>query len=608
MIAFNVAFGTSSTFSGHKALKAFLISRLISTMLYSELVEVYGRLVTTSERLKKADIIAALMKKADETTLPKITLLLQGRVFPSWAEEELGISGLLMAKIISMATGFSAEEIGGLYKQLGDFGLVAEELCGRKRQKTLFHTPLSIDKVFENLRRIASVEGKGSQEVKFRMVSELISSAKPGEAKYIVRTVLGDLRVGVAEGVVRDAIVMAFLAGEKPLKDCKEETSAVEWAWFLRPDYGEIALIARKGGLAGLKKVRLEPGKPYHVLLAEKAPSLEDALKAFENPSLEFKYDGVRVIIHVKNGKLWFYTRRLEDITRQFPELKGMVMKAVKAKECIIEGEMLGIDRKTGGPKPFQLLSQRIRRKYDIEKMMGEIPIQVNLFDIVYLDGKELFSMPLRERRKALEGIVRPVPNKFQLARMLVTKDLKRAEAFYREALDARQEGLIVKNMDATYQPGRRVGYWLKVKPIMETLDLVVTGALWGTGKRAGVLSSFVLACRTDDGFAECGMMGTGIKEKPEEGLSFEQITELLTPHMTGESREGIRIRPSLVVEVAYEEIQKSPTYSSGFALRFPRIVKLRPDKGPDEADSLGRLQSLYGGQFRRKGLRDSQD
>lgn len=569
-------------------------------MLYSSLAGVYEDLEKSSERLKKTDILANLMRKADDEDLRMIVLLAQGKTFPAWAEEEIGISGLLMAKVISMATGFPVDEVSKLYREIGDYGLVAEKLCARKRQKTLFQVPLSIEKVFTNIRKLASVEGKGSQDIKFRIVSELISSAKPSEAKFIVRTVLGDLRVGVAQGVVRDSIVAAFLANGRELKECKEEVNAVEWAWFLRPDYSEVAIIAKNKGLSGLKKARLRIGSPYHVLLADKAPDLKTALESFEKVSLEFKYDGARIIIHKKADKLWLFTRRLEDITKQFPELKPMVMKAVKATDCVIEGEMLGIDRNTGEPMPFQLISQRIRRKYDIGRLVNEIPVQVNLFDVVYADGKDFFDAPLSERRSMLEQLIKPIPGKFQLAEMLVTKNLKQAQAFYQKALDAKQEGVMVKNMDASYQPGRRVGYWLKVKPIMETLDLAITGATWGTGKRAGALSSFVLACRTDDGFEECGMMGTGIKEKSEEGLSFEQLTEMLKPHIIGETPERVDIKPSLIVEVAYEEIQKSPTYSSGYALRFPRIVKMRPDKGPDEADDLRRLQTLFSAQFRK--------
>lgn len=570
-------------------------------MDYSELVEVYEKLENTSERLKKIEIIASLFKKADTELLPKVVLLIQGRLFPSWSEEEIGISDLSMPKILSMASGFSSERIIDSFKKTGDYGLVAEEIISKRKQKTLFQKPLTVEMVYENLIKTARLEGKGSQEKKFKLIAELLISSKPKEAKYIVRTVLGDLRIGVAEGVVRDAIVMAFLNKEgNELKDLKEETKAVEWAWFLRPDYGEIAKIAKEKGVTGLKKVKLEVGKPYHVLLAEKSPGLKEALEAFEHPILEYKYDGARIIIHKKGDKLWFYTRRLENITKQFPELREYVMKAVKAEECIIEGEMIGFDKKTGKPMPFQFLSQRIKRKYDIEKMVKEIPIQVNLFEIVYLNGKELFDEPLRKRRDLLKKIIKPIEGKFQLAKALETKDLKKAEKFYKEALRAGQEGLIVKNLDAKYQPGRRVaGGWLKVKPVMENLDLVIIGAQWGTGKRAGFLSSFVLGCRDEEGnFLECGMIGTGIKEKEETGVSFKQLTDMLKPYITQELGNVVKIKPKVVVEVAYEEIQKSPNYESGYALRFPRVVRIRFDKGPEEADTIKRIERLYKMQF----------
>jgi len=228
--------------------------------------------------------------------------------------------------------------------------------------------------------------------------------------------------------------------------------------------------------------------------------------------------------------------------------------------------------------------------------MVKEIPIQVNLFDVVYCEGRELFSEPLEKRRKILEDIVTPIPGKFQLAERLVTKDLREAERFYKQALKAKQEGVIVKNLDAKYQPGRRVGYWLKVKPIMETLDLVITGAEWGTGKRANWLGSFVLSCRKGDEFLECGMMGTGIKEKKTSpgDITFEELTEQLKPHIISEKGKEVKIKPKIVVEVAYEEIQKSPNYTSGFALRFPRLLRIRFDKSPEDTDDVERIEKLY--------------
>jgi len=561
-------------------------------MDYSELAETYDNLENTSSRLKKTGIVSDLLKKTESQLLPKLTLLLEGTVFPAWSDKEIGIASKSMAKILSSATGFSSKQVSDMFKKSGDYGLVAESAVEKKKQNTLFKKSLKVTDVFETLQKLASVEGKGSQERKFRLVTELISSAKPKEAKYIVRTVLGDLRIGVAQGILRDAIAKAFFSD----KDPKEAVKAVEWAWFIRPDYGEIAAVAKDKGIAGLEKISLEPGKPYNVLLAERSPGLEEALKKFDKPALEFKYDGARVMIHKKDSEVWLFTRRLENITKQFPDLVELARKCIKPGSCIVEGEVLAKNKKTGKPMPFQRLSQRIKRKYDIEKMLKEIPIEVNLFDIVYLNGKELFEESLKSRREKLEKAIKPAKHKFQLAKQLVTGDLQEAEKFYKEALDASQEGLIVKNLDAKYHPGRRVGYWLKVKPVMENLDLVITGAKWGTGKRAGWLGSFILSCKDGDNYRECGMLGTGIKEKSVKrgDITFKKLSDMLKPHITERKSGGVDIKPKIIIEVSYEEIQKSPNYSSGFALRFPRFVSLREDKSLSEVDPIDKLKRLY--------------
>jgi DNA ligase-1 len=568
-------------------------------MKYSKLVELYEYLEQTPSRLKKTEKLADFLREAETSVLEKVVLLVQGRMFPSYSEKEIGVADKTMVKVIASSTGFAEKDVIREFKETGDLGLAVEELMKMKKQTTLVSKELGIEKVFENLRKLAGVEGKGSQDVKIGLIKELISNAKPKEAKYIVRTVLEQLRIGVAEGVLRDSIAGAFFPGKEG-GEKKEIVQTIEWAWFLRPDYSEIARIAKEKGLSGLRKVSIETGKPYHVLLSEKAKDLKEAIGKFERPSLEFKYDGARVCIHKKGEEFWFYTRRLENITRQFPDLLDLARKGVRAEECIIEGEMLGIDKKTKNPLPFQMLSQRIKRKYDIEKMTKEIPVQVNLFDAVFYNGRDLFPEPLYKRRMILEKIIKPIPGRFQLAERLVTKDLKKAEKFYKRALHAKQEGVIVKNLDAKYQPGRRVGYWLKVKPIMETLDLVITGAEWGTGKRANWMGSFVLSCRKGDEFLECGMMGTGIKEKGE-GVTFDDLTKQLKPYIEKEKGKSVRIKPKIVVEVAYEEIQKSPNYSSGYALRFPRLLKIRVDKSPKDADDTGRIEKLYHQQRGRK-------
>jgi DNA ligase-1 len=258
---------------------------------------------------------------------------------------------------------------------------------------------------------------------------------------------------------------------------------------------------------------------------------------------------------------------------------------------------MVGFDPKTGKPLPFQFLSQRIKRKYDIDKVRKQIPVRVSLFDLVYLEGESLFDQSLEERWAKLKSVVNPIPGKFQLAEHMETRDLAKAKSFYKQALSKGHEGLIIKNMDAIYQPGRRVaGGWLKVKPTMENLDLVIIGGTWGTGKRAGWLGSLFLGCRDPKTgeFLECGMIGTGIKEKSETGVTFEMLTSLLKPHITEEKASSVRIKPRVVVEVAYEEIQKSPNYSSGFALRFPRVISIREDRGPEGADSVERLERFF--------------
>jgi DNA ligase-1 len=447
--------------------------------------------------------------------------------------------------------------------------------------------------VFDNLQKLALITGVGSQERKLNLIAELLVSARPKEARYIVRTVLGELRIGVAEGIIRDAIVNTFLFKKGMSKEEKAKlTEAVDYAWNVLSDFGEIAKIAKEKGLEGLKKVKIQLGRPTQIMLAEKAENIEEVIKDFGKVAVEFKYDGMRAAIHKQNNKIWIFTRRLEDVTKQFPDLVELARKNLKARECIVEGEVWGIDKKTGSPIPFQNLSQRIHRKYDIEKMVEEIPIQVNLFDITYLDGKMLLHMPFKERRKILEKIVKEVPGKFKLADQLVTDDIKRAEEFYKKALELKQEGVMLKVLDSSYVFGRHVGGWYKIKPIMETLDLVIIGAEWGTGKRARWLSSFILACRDPDTgkFLSCGMMGTGLTEE-----QFEQMTNTLKPLITEEKGRSVKIKPKIVVEVAYQEIQKSPHYESGFALRFPRLIRDRTgDKGPEEVDTIERVEELF--------------
>ena len=337
-------------------------------------------------------------------------------------------------------------------------------------------------------------------------------------------------------------------------------------------------------------------GRPVKVMLALKVKDVREGFERCGKPAeFEYKLDGFRIQAH-KNGKeIILFTRRLENVTKQFPEVVEFIKKNVKGDEFIIDSEAVGYSQKTGKYLPFQSISQRIKRKYDIEDMAEKFPVELNIFDILYYNGKNLLNEGFVKRRELLEKIVKQEKRKIILAKKFVTDDEKEVEKFYKEAINSGNEGLMIKKLDSPYKPGARVGHMVKLKPTLENLDLVIVGAEWGTGKRATWLSSFTLACVDDDGnFLEIGKVGTGIKEKEEEGVSFKQLTEELKPLITNQKGREVKTKPKVVVEVTYGEIQKSPTYSSGYALRFPRVVKLRLDRGPDECSTLNMVEDFY--------------
>ena len=547
-------------------------------MKYITLVDVYEKVGATTKKLEKTDIIADFVKNLSDEELKLAMPLLRGKVFSESEEEDLGIADNLIILALTKL-GYSKEEILEKFKETGDLGLVAQEVVEKKKQSTLFGRSLDIKKVYDSIREVAKYEGRSSQDKKISNILELLNFAEPSEAKYIVRTILGELRLGTAEGILRDAISKAF--------DVDKEL--VERGYNLVTDFGRVAKIAKNYGNEGLKKIRLEIGTPTKVMLAEKSESLEKAMEDAKNPAIEFKYDGIRVLLQKDGSKLWVFTRRLENVTKQFPDIIDLCRKNIGVRRAILEGEAVAI--KDGKLLPFQELSKRIQRKYNIKKMSQEIPVQVNLFDCLLIDNKQLLDEKFSERRSRLEEIISEDKGKFQLAEQLVTKDVKKAEEFYNKSLNLGQEGVMVKNLDAPYQPGKRVGYMYKVKPEEETLDLVVVGAEWGQGRRANWLASFILAVRDDETgeLLEIGKMGTGLTDE-----QFIEMTNTLKPLIKYEKENKVRIKPRIIVETGYQEIQKSPTYQSGYALRFPKLIRIRKDKSVEEADTLKRVEKLY--------------
>ncbi|MFH1623968.1 MAG: ATP-dependent DNA ligase [Pseudomonadota bacterium] len=541
---------------------------------------IFEHLNSISGRLEMADIISGFLASVDESELSLVLLHLQGRVFPPWSEKELGIAESIMIKGLESVSGTSEAKIKGVFRKTGDLGLSSAEILVSKAQTTLYSEKLTLHKVQGNIEKMAQLSGKGSQDRKLAYLTELLSMAFPLESKYIVRLILGQLRLGVGPGIIRDAISGAY--GVDPL--------LVEAAFNLTNDFGEVAKIAKDSGDEGLKGVSLRPGYPVKVMLAQKTEGISKALSDIGNVCFEVKYDGMRVQIHKISEDINLFTRRLENVSAQFPEIVNYARKNLKADSVIVEGEVVAIksahDR---SPRPFQDLSRRIKRKYEIEKMVKNIPCEINLFDVLYVGGQSKLDTPFSDRRRLLSEIVEE-NDFFKLAKQLVCRDEKVIAAFYEEALKSGHEGIMAKNLDAPYKAGSRVGYMYKIKPVMESLDLVITGASWGEGRRAHWLASFLLSAldQKTGQLVSIGRMATGLTDE-----QFGEMTERLKPLITSQKGTEVELKPEVVVEVAYEEIQRSPTYDSGFALRFPRLVRIRVDKGVGDIDDVLRVEEL---------------
>ncbi len=612
------------------------------TMNYLELCKLYGELEGTSKRLGKTKLLADFISKVELSQLGEVMLLVQGLVYPAWDERKLGFSSNYVIKALAVAAGVSVDEIKELWRETGDLGECAKILIGKKKQATLLAGKLSVEKVFFNLRKLAGVEGEGSVDVKVGLVAELLSSADEAEAKFVVKTVLDELRVGLGEGTLRDALVWAFLPAvvginfekegfvvnektivvdefeEIKLKKidnynyiyCEDKEIArktynlmlarVQNALDICNDFGVVAAKLKEKGFSGLKEIELVPGKPVKVMLAQKEDTVESAFERVGKPAaIEYKLDGFRLQVHKFDNEIKLFTRRLENVTKQFPDVVALVKNNVVGKNFILDCEVVGVDKVSGKFLPFQSISQRIKRKYDISDMAEEFPVQVHVFDLLYYNNSSLMKAAFSERRKKILEIVKENKS-IKIIGQLQTDSEEEAARFYKKSLEVGNEGVMLKNLNAAYKPGSRVGYMVKLKETMETLDLVIVGAEWGEGKRSKWLSSYVLACRNENTgeLLVVGRVSTGLKEKGEEGLSFGELTEELKPLVLEQKGKKVIVKPQIVIEVSFEEIQKSPGYSSGFALRFPRVVRLREDRDAKSCSTLAEVGRMYEGQM----------
>lgn len=561
-------------------------------MHYSEFVDVYEKLNKTSSRLGKTTIIAEFLKRLKKDGKSEWIYLLRGRVFPDYDPREFGISRQLSIKALSVAFGIKIEEIVKKFNKIGDLGEIAQELRKKKRQTALFSKRLDVGHVFDSLKKLVTIEGKGTIERKLQIVSELLSSAGDGEAKYIMRTLVNDLRVGVAESTIVDSIAEAFFPDKKG-----EMADKIEAAYDLCNDFSIVFDKAIKGEKA-LEDVVISPERPMNVMLAVKVENIEEGFEVCGKPAaLEYKYDGFRLLLNKKGKEIFLFTRKLENVTKQFPDVVEAVKKNISGESFILDAEVVGYDSKIKKYKPFEAVSQRIKRKYDIDRLVKEIPVEVNVFDVVYYNGKSLINEKFLERRKLVEKIVRKDEWKIKPSTQIITDSEEQAEKFYQKALKVGEEGIMIKNVDAPYKQGRRVGYMAKLKPVVKELDLVIVGAEYGSGKRGGWLTSYIVACKDNGNFLEVGKVSSGLKEKDGKGTSYDEMTKLLRPLITEDKGNYVIVSPKIIVSVTYQNIQPSPSYTSGYALRFPRITHYRPDSKVDDIATLGDIKRVVGKQ-----------
>ena len=583
-------------------------------MDYVVIADAYGRIEATTKRLEMTDILVELLKNTPKDVVAKVVYLTQGKLCPDFMGVEIGIAEKLAIKALVRASGRKESEILSDLQKTGDLGQTAEIQLAKKKQSTFFSKPLTVEHVYETLDKMAKTVGSGAVDLKMAVFAGLLSDASPKEAKYLMRTVTGNLRLGIADMTVLEALAFAYGGG-------KEAREPIERAYNICSDLGRVSEVLVREGLESVKRMQVMVFEPIRPMLAERLPSSEEILEKSNGRCLaEYKYDGERIQAHKQGNKVSLYSRRLENISSQYPDVVDLIRKQVKAKEVIFEAECVAIDLETGDMRPFQELMHR-RRKYGIENAIEQYPISLFAFDLLFVDDKDLTREPLTIRRAVLEEVV----NKnlqLQIATQRIVNSSKELEDFFEQAIEEGCEGLMCKSIskDSVYQAGNRGWLWIKYKrdyksEMTDTCDLVVVGAFHGRGKRAGAYGALLLATYNPekDLFESVTKCGTGFTEK-----DIADLYMLLQNHVIARKHSRVLsmmeadvwFEPFVVLEVLGAEVTLSPIHmcamdsarkSSGFAIRFPRFTgKYRTDKSPQDATTSREIVAMYQNQLKQ--------
>ncbi len=576
-------------------------------MDFQPLVETFAQMEQTSSRIALTDHLVSLLKKTPPDLIDKVTYLIQGKLYPDYEGIEMGLAEKMALRAIASSSGKNLSAVERVYRETGDIGDTAGNVMVSKAQSTLFSEPMTVERVYSTFDRIARTTGPGSQETKLRHVSSLLNDSTPEEGRYIMKFVMGALRLGIADYTVLDALAIAF-TGDKANREVLEN------AYNVSSDLGTVAKLISTKGIAAVKSIHVTLFKPIRPMLAERVSTAEEALERMEGKAaVEYKLDGERVQVHKGKDRVELFSRRLEKITSHYPDVTKAAM-GIKAKDAILEGEVVAINAQTEEYLPFQELMHR-RRKHGVEEAMDAYPVVINFFDILYLDGKSRMSLPYEERRDLLEkvlkgakdGMIKVVPQK------TATKP-EHVDRFMSKAIEDGCEGVMVKLPQSIYRAGSREYLWVKLKreyrsELADTLDLVVVGALHGRGRRVGKYGALLLAAydKNEDVFRSVSKVGTGFTDE-----HLDQFYRELERHVVHQKHARVDtgmdmdvwFEPSMVIEVIASEITLSPSHTAakdviregyGLALRFPKFTgKIRDDRDPESATSVEEVATMY--------------
>ncbi len=585
-------------------------------MDYSIIADAYEKIEATTKRLEMTDLLVELLKKTPKEIIAKVVYLTQGKLYPDFMGVEMGVAEKLAIKALSRASGQNESIIQVELQKSGDIGETSQRQLEKRKQSTFFTKKLTVERVYETLDKLAKISGSGAVDTKMALLCGLLTDASPTEAKWIIRTVTGNLRLGIADMTVLDSLAIAYGGG-------KEARELIERAYSISSDLGRVANIVAEKGIEGIKEFQVVVFEPIRPMLAERLGEPEEILEKFGGKCVaEYKYDGERIQAHKKNDKVILFSRRLENISDQYPDAVDLIKEKITAKEAILEAECVAMDLETGDMRPFQELMHR-RRKYGVEAAIKDYPISLFAFDALFVDGKDLTQEPFPHRRKTLQKIIVQSDRVKPATQKLVNSPVE-LEDFFEQAIAEGCEGLMCKSVtkDSVYQAGSRGWLWIKYKrdyksEMNDTVDLVVVGAFHGRGKRVGTYGALLLATYNDenDTFETVTKCGTGFTDK-----DLAQLHEMFQKHLIPRKNSRVQsmleadvwFEPAVVLEILGAEVTLSPIHmaamnsirkGAGFAIRFPRFTgKYRTDKSPEDATTSKEIVEMYNGQLKKIG------